>query len=232
MITNLITSFRESLEAVLIVGIILSTLTQQHKEKLKSYVVLGAIGGMLVSMIGGIILFDSIHLLDSATYRQIQGFMMLVASGLVAYFVVWLAQQNKQISFSINDRIAKTSTGIGLALLAFLGILREGLELVIYTLSNLTVQATDVAIGTIVGFILAIVCGWLIFKTSIKLNVNWIFKILGLILIYIGAGLFAEGILKFIPNGSDLLEFAFLVGYGVIALIIYLRNDVKKILRI
>jgi len=230
MFSNLVLAFRESLEAVLIVGIILATLTRQNKQSLKPYVIAGALSGILISILAGAVLFLSAQGLEEETMELFEGGMMLVASGLIAYFVIWMAQQNQNISASITSSVSKTSTGLGLAGLAFLGVFREGLELVIFTMANLSTQATDIALGTLSGIILAIIAGFLIFKSTVKLNLGWIFKGLGLVLIYIGAELLEEGLIKLIPSVSAFEDLIFF-GYIIVALVIFFKTDLFKVFR-
>jgi len=230
MFSNLVLAFRESLEAVLIVGIILATLTRQNKQSLKPYVIAGALSGILISILAGAVLFLSAQGLEEETMELFEGGMMLVASGLIAYFVIWMAHQNQNISASITSSVSKTSTGLGLAGLAFLGVFREGLELVIFTMANLSTQATDIALGTLSGILLAIIAGFLIFKSTVKLNLGWIFKGLGLVLIYIGAELLEEGLIKLIPSVSAFEDLLFF-GYIIVALVIFFKTNLFKVFR-
>lgn len=230
MSTSFIISFRESLEAVLIVGIILTSLSHQNKQSLRRPVILGALFGVLISLAGGIVLFLSAQGLEEETMELVEGIMMLLASGLIAYFVVWLAAQSQNLSSSIKAQVAKTSTGWGLGILAFLGIFREGLELVILTLANLSANAVDVALGTLLGIFLAILVGWSLFKSTVKLNLGWIFKGLGLVLIFLGAELLEEGLVKLIPSFES-FESVILVGYIAIALLVFFKSDLGKLIR-
>ena len=230
MISNLVLAFRESLEAVLIVGIILTTLTRQNKQGLKPYVIVGALTGIIISILAGAVLFLSAQGLEEETMELFEGGMMLVASGLIAYFVIWMAQQNQNISASITSSVSKTSTGLGLAGLAFLGVFREGLELVIFTMANLSAQATDIALGTVSGIVLAVITGILIFKSTVKLNLGWIFKGLGLVLIYIGAELLEEGLIKLIPSASAIEDLVFF-GYIIGALVIFFKTYRIRLVR-
>jgi high-affinity iron transporter len=214
----------------LIVGIILTTLTRQNKQNLRRYVIAGAVSGILLSIVGGTVLFLSAQGLEEETMELFEGTMMLVASGLIAYFVIWMAQQNQNISASITNNVTKTSTGFGLAGLAFLGVFREGLELVIFTMANLSAQATDIALGTVSGIALAIMVGVLIFKSTVKLNLGWIFKGLGLVLIYLGAELLEEGLIKLVPSVSS-FENVIFYAYILIALVIFFRSDLNRLLR-
>jgi len=230
MTSSLILSFRESLEAVLIVGIIITSLGRQQKTSMKSHVILGALLGVLVSVAAGVILFLSAQSLPEETMEVVEALMMLTASGLIAYFVIWLAAQNQSISASLSDKVTKTTSGFGLVLLAFLGIFREGFELVIFTLTNLSANASDVALGTVLGILMALVVGWLLFKSTVKLNLSWIFKGLGLILIYLGAELLEEGLVKLIPS-LESVENVILVGYIGVALVIFFKSDLTRLIR-
>jgi high-affinity iron transporter len=218
------------LEAVLIVGIILATLTQQNKQVLKPYVIIGASVGVAVSILGGSLLFMSAQGLNEETMALIEGIMMLTASGLIAYFVVWLSAQSHSISSSISASVTKTSTGLGLAVLAFLGVFREGLELVVFTMANLSAHANDVALGTLIGIVGALILGVLVFRSSIKLNLSWIFKGLGLILILIGAELLAEGLVK-LNSGLESFETPVMVLYTLVALTLFFKRDLLKLVR-
>jgi high-affinity iron transporter len=227
MISNFMLSLRESLEAVLIVGIVLTTLTQENKEKLKKYVWAGMLGGVFISALGGAVLFNTAQSLSDENLEIVEAFMRMIAAGFIAYFVVWLALQNQGISASIKNRVTQTSTGISLFLLVFFGVLREGLELVIYTLTNLTTQSNDVVFATVMGALIAIILGWLIFKSTLKLNLKWVFKGLGLVLIYIGANLFTEGLVHLIPSFEP-IEWAILLSYSALALVIFFYQDIKN----
>jgi len=228
MSSSLLLSFRECFEAVLIIGIIITYISQTGKQKLKPYVYYGAIAGLVVSLISGFISFNEAKELEEDGEEIFEGIMMLLASGLISYFVVWMANQNKNIASSLKDSVDKKSTAFGLFLLAFLSVFREGLELVIFTLTKINENASTIALGTVIGFGLAIVVGLIIFKTSMKLNIKWIFKVLGLIIIFIGADLLGEGLTKFFPNGGEVLEIVPCIIYSGLSLIYFLKDDFKN----
>jgi high-affinity iron transporter len=230
MIPNLVLAFRESLEAVLIIGIILTTLTRQNKQGLKPYVIAGSLSGIGLSILVGTSIFLSSQGFEEETMELFEGGMMLVASGLIAYFVIWMAQQNQNISASITSSVSKTTTGLGLAGLAFLGVFREGLELVIFTMANLSAQATDIALGTVSGIVVAVITGILIFRSTVKLNLGWIFRGLGLVMIYIGAELLEEGLIKLIPSASAIEDLLFF-GYIIVALVVFFKTDLIRLVR-
>lgn len=209
MISSFLLSFRESFEAALVVGIILAYLLQSGRKDLSKFVYSGALLGFIVSVVGGFIGFREAKTLGDESEEVFQGVMMLVASGLIAYFIVWMGNQASNISSGIKNKVESNTNVIGLFVLGFLSVFREGMELVIFTLTKISDKASDVAFGSTFRIVLAAILAYIIFKSSIKFNLKLIFKVLGLILIYIGAEMFSEGILKFVTL-DDIFEVIFM----------------------
>ncbi|WP_238882935.1 FTR1 family protein [Clostridium sp. YIM B02551] len=229
MLSSLVLSFREGFEAVLVIGIILTYLKQTNKEKLAKFVYYGTILGILVGVIGGYIGFKEAQELEEEGDALFEAIMMLVASGLIGYFVVWMSNQNKNISQSIKSSVDKTSTGFGLFILAFLSVFREGIELIAFILTKVSEKASSVAAGTGIGIILAVLLGYALFKTSVKFNIKIVFKVLGIILIFVGAELFGEGFSKLIPTAGEFLEEGGAILFGGASLIYFLKEDFKRL---
>lgn len=230
MSSSLFLSFRESLEAVLIVGIILSALKHQNKPQLSKVVISGAITGLLVAVVVGTLLGLGIQSLDEEILEVIEAGLRILASGLIAYFIVWMSNQNQSISALLGASVSASSTGLGLFALAFTGVLREGMELVILTLANLNSGAVELASGTLIGIVLALAVGWIVFKSSVKFNLSWIFRGLSLVLIVIGSELLAEGLVGFFPALEE-AERLIIGFYIVVAVTLYFRQDLKSVIK-
>lgn len=230
MISSFLLSFRESFEAALVVGIILAYLIQAGRKDLSKFVYSGALLGFIVSVVGGFIGFREAKALGNESEEVFQGVMMLVASGLIAYFIVWMGSQASNISSGIKNKVKSNTNVISLFVLGFLSVFREGMELVIFTLTKISDKASDVAFGSAFGIVLAVILAYIIFKSSIKFNLKLIFKVLGLILIYIGAEMFSEGILKFVTL-DDIFEVIFMAVFIIPSLYFFLKNDIQKFLK-
>jgi high-affinity iron transporter len=115
-------------------------------------------------------------------------------------------------------------------MLSFLSVFREGLELVVFNLTQVNQSSYSVAISSIGGLIVAIGLAFLIFKASVRLNLSIIFKVLGFILIFLGGELFAEGLVKIFPNGGEALDIGALSVFIIASLYIFLKNDIQRIL--
>lgn len=228
MLTNLLLSFREGLEAALVIAIILSYLFQTGRKNMVKSVYLGTLIGILTSILGGYLSFREVQKLGETFQEIFEGLMMLVASGLIAYFIVWMGNQSGKISANIKNKINRTTNLIGLFVLSFLSVFREGMELIIFSLTKISQNASYIALGSGIGIFLAVLLTYVIFKTSLKFNLKLIFKVLGLILIYIGAEMFAEGILKIVESEEEILEIILMLAFIIPSLYFFLRNDIKK----
>lgn len=228
MFSSLVLSFREGLEAALVVAIILTFLVQTGRKDLIKHVILGASIGAVVSIVGGFASFKEAQELGESAEELFEGAMMLLASGLITYFIVWMSSQSKGIGSTIKEKVNNNTSIVGLLLLSFLSVFREGLELAVFTLTKVSEKASNVALGSIIGIILAVIVTFIIFKSSVKLNLKVVFKALGLILIFIGAEMFAEGILEFIPFNSEAVELALKLVFIVPSLYFFIKDDIVK----
>jgi len=227
MIGSLLLSLREGLEAALIIGIILVQLVKIERKDLTKMVYIGTILGFVVSAVVGIVGFNGAKGAGEGSEEIFEGIMMLVSAGLIAYFILWLHRNHKSSS-SVTKKITQNTNAIGLLILSFLSVFREGMELVIFNLTEITDSAFSVAGGSILGIIFAIIIAIMIFKTSVKLNLSIIFKVLGIVLIFVGGEMFAEGLVKLF-EGGEVLETISMIIFDILALLVFLTNDIKKL---
>lgn len=231
MLDSLFLSFREGLEAALIIGIILATLSQLNRKHLAKVVGFGTIAGVIGSLILGWGLFTFAQSISHEAEEIMEAVMRIVAAGLIAYFILWL-HRNQQVAGKIKGQTEKSSSSkIGLFLLAFLSVIREGMELMVFNMTKISESAGTVALGSIIGIVAAALVAYVIFKTTIKLNLSLIFKALGLILVFLGGEMFAEGIVELLETHSEAMEILFLAVFIVPALFILLKDDMARFRR-
>ena len=75
--------------------------------------------------------------------------------------------------------------------MAFLAVLREGLETAVFMLAAFQ-QSTDPTLtgtGAVLGVAVAVVLGYLIYRGGVKLNLSKFFRITGVVLVLVAAGL-------------------------------------------
>jgi high-affinity iron transporter len=134
MIPSFIITFREVLEAALIVGIVLSYLIRTRQAQYNNIVYLGVALGIVASIIGAIVFTAIAGGFTGRAEKIFEGITMLVGAFLLTTMILWMMKQ-KQVAQELEHRVATEITKrhkFGLFLLVFVAILREGIETVIF----------------------------------------------------------------------------------------------------
>ncbi len=210
MIASFIITFRETLEAALIVGIILSFLVRTKQTKYNNVVYIGIVSGLMASIIGALIFTNIAGGFEGRAESIFEGATMLIGAILLTTMILWMMKQ-RHIALELEKKVKKEiveSHKLGLFLLVFIAILREGIETVIFLGATSFVSNGSSIIGGIAGVIVAVFLGYLIFVSSMKINIKKFFSITSILLILFAAGLVAHGIhelgeAKIIPNIID-----------------------------
>ncbi|WP_069649065.1 FTR1 family iron permease [Caloranaerobacter ferrireducens] len=198
MFSSFLLIFREGLEAALIIGIILGYLAKINKKDLNSYVYAG-VGSAVLASGATAYLFEALAGgFEGRSEEIFEGIIMLIAVVILTSMIIWMKNQSKGLKEDLHRKIDSAVSDnkvYGLASLAFLSVYREGVEVVLFfkALSS-QVSWLSSLIGSIIGLIAAIAVAYIIFKTTIKLNLQQFFKVTGGLIILIAAGLFAHGI--------------------------------------
>lgn len=214
MLQTFLTGLREGLEAALIVGILVAYLHKSGRDDLLGPLWAG-VGAAVVMCLGvGAILTFTSHELSGSAEPAFAGIMSVLAVAFVTWMVFWMRTQAHLMKHDLQSKLDKavSAGGWAVAVAAFLAVGREGFELALFLWP--TVQAAGSETGAFLGVLLglgsAIVIGYLIYKRAVTLNLAVFFRITGMALIVIAAGVLAYGI-------SDLQEVGLLPGANHIA---------------
>lgn len=195
----LITS-RETLEAALVVGVVMAYLTKTNNNQYKKTVYYGIAFGVILSILAAVAFTLLSGGFEGRAEEIFEGFTMLFAAILLTTMILWMMKQSniaQQIESKVASHIAKaeykSTYAIGLFALIMVAVLREGIETVLF-FSALNYSAGVSFVGATLGVITAIAIGYLFFVGSRKINLRKFFTISSILLILISAGLVAHGI--------------------------------------
>lgn len=201
MLASLLLSLREGLEAALIIGIVLGALNKMNRSELSPAVYAGALAAVLVSAAVGVGL-TALGLSLEEPYEQVfEGLAMLLAAGVLTWMIFWMRTQSRTMKSELEVGVREATAGAGkraLFSLAFLAVVREGVELALFLAA--AAFATDpqsTVLGTLLGLAIAVVLGWGLFASSVRLNLKRFFQVTGVVLILFAAGLLAHGVHEF-----------------------------------
>jgi high-affinity iron transporter len=196
MIPSFIITFREALEAALIVGIILSYLVRTKQTEYSNVVYMGVLSGIVASIIGALLFVRLAGGFTGRAEQIFEGTTMLIGALLLTTMILWMMKQ-RHIALELELRVKTELTEnhrLGLFLLMFVAVLREGIETVIFLGAASFVSSSNSLMGASAGIVAAILLGYAIFVGSMKINLKRFFNMTGILLILFAAGLVAYGV--------------------------------------
>ena len=201
MLNSFIIALREGLEAALIVGILISYTIKLGQRTLLKYIWGGVAVAVLSCVgVGTVLNFTSAELSDRGE-EAFAGTTSLLAVAVVTWMVFWMKRTARYLRSDLAEKVEKAITvgPIALAIAAFLAVVREGLETSLFVYSNFKSVASPLnsAIGLITGFLLAIALGYLLYRSSISLDLSKFFTYTGIALVIVAAGVLSYGIHEF-----------------------------------
>jgi high-affinity iron transporter len=109
--------------------------------------------------------------------------------------------------------------------MAFVAVLREGLETAVFLLAFLGNDATSPALGALgaaIGILVSVAIGYGIYQGGVRINLQRFFRITGLVLVIVAAGLLASavhelseaGVITFLQDSA--VDLSWLIAPGTV----------------
>ena len=193
----LLIMLREGLEAALIEGIVAGFLKQAGKTHLIPKVWGGVALAVALCFGVGFVLLKTVGEIPQKQQELVGGIIGLIAVAMLSWMILWMNKAAKsmrqELHGSMQAALAKSASGWFLVSMAFLAVLREGLESVFFLFAVFTQRGalSNMSLGAVAGLAVAVVIGFLIYQGSIRINLSKFFRITGVFLIFVAAGLFA-----------------------------------------
>jgi high-affinity iron transporter len=199
MLATFIIGLREGVEAALIVGIIAAFLQRSGRGNALRWVWLGVLLAVALCVAGGVALRLLEQALPEAEQEGLETIVGVVAVGVVSYMVFWMRQHSRSMRSMLETEVGSAlARGSVWALvgMAFFAVLREGFETAVFLLAVLQTSssATAGAIGAVLGLGVATLVGYGIYKGGVRINLAKFFKVTGLVLVLVAAGLVASAV--------------------------------------
>ncbi|MFQ5455376.1 MAG: FTR1 family protein [Nitrospirota bacterium] len=196
MIPSFIITFRETLEAALVIGVILSYLVKIQQVKYNNIVYIGVVSGIIASIVSALLFTNAAGGFTGRTEEIFEGITMLLGACLLTTMILWMIKQ-KHVATELEHKVAieiAEAHKFGLFSLVFISVLREGIETVIFLKVASFVSTNNNLIGGLAGIIGAIILGYTIFIGSIRISIKKFFNVTSILLILFATGLVAHGV--------------------------------------
>jgi len=200
-------ALREGLEAVLVVVIILLYLKKTNQRIYYKYVYLGIILAIAASVVFAIIFSIAFGGFTGIAEKIFEGTTFIISGIFILTLVLWVSKEGSKMRENLEGMVEhsiKTQKVFSISITAFIIIIREGIELVLLTTGATSIGSlnqVNVILGSIIGLVISILIGFLIFYGIKSINLKVFFKITNVMLILFTAGLITYGIHEFIEAG-------------------------------
>jgi len=194
VLPTFVIGLREGLEAALIVGIIAAFLGQQGRRDALRQVWIGT--GIAVAICIGIAIgLQAVSSsLPQAQQEGLETVVGALAVGMVTYMIIFMRRHARDLKGSLEGSAASAlaaGSSRALVVMAFLAVLREGFETAVFLLATFDASGDSATawLGAVIGILLAAAIGYGIYRGGVRLNLSRFFRITGLVLVLVAAGL-------------------------------------------
>jgi high-affinity iron transporter len=194
VIPTFVIGLREGMEAALIVGIVAAFLGQQGRRDALRQVWIGVSIAAAICIAIGIALQVISSDLPQRQQEGLETVVGAVAVVMVTCMVLWMRRHSRDLKGDLESAAGSalaSGSAKALVVMAFLAVLREGFETVVFLLATFHASgnATLSWLGALLGIALAVILGWAIYKGGVHINLGRFFRITGIVLVVIAAGL-------------------------------------------
>jgi high-affinity iron transporter len=194
MIPTLVIGLREGLEASLIVGIIAAFLNQSGRRDALRQVWVGVAGAVVLCLAVGIALFVLSRELPQKAQEGLETVVGVFALAMVTFMIFWMTKHARTMKRELEGA-AQLALADGsaraLVAMAFLAVLREGFETAVFLIAVIqnSSSAGTATAGAVIGIVIAVFLGYGIYRGGVHLNLARFFKVTGVVLALVAAGL-------------------------------------------
>jgi high-affinity iron transporter len=207
--SGLLTGLREGVEAALILAIICAYLARTGNRRHFPKIFAGAGLAVVLSALLGIAIYVTVGSFQEPYEQLFEAATLILAAGVVTWMLFWMRRQASSVKGELQaavDRALTDGSATALAFLAFVAVIREGVETSLFLVGQAaTASATGgaiwVLIGALIGLMIAAVLGVGFYHGSRRLNLATFFRWTGVALVFIAAGLLGHAVHELIEIG-------------------------------
>jgi len=197
MISSLLIVFREMLEMVLVIGVLLAATRGVSGSRL--WIGLGVGGGLLGAAFFGVFMEQMEASFDGEGEFIFNAVVLSLASVLIAWTVLWMSQHGRQMSLRMKQAGSSVQGGdspyTALAVVALFAVMREGSEAVFFLFGAAQGIQEDgwvMLTGGLLGAGAALAIGSLLYFGLIRIPVKRLFSVAGWLLMLLAAGMASQ----------------------------------------
>jgi high-affinity iron transporter len=207
-VDSLVITFREGIEAALVIGIMLAFVRKTGRRGLRRWILAGTAAAVAFSVVVAVGLALSGLGADNPA---VEGVLYGVAAIAVLSMVYWMWRNSRSVKSQVESRlqgvldadVSARRVGVSLLLLAFFMVAREGVETVLFVGAGALggANAPSLIAGSLAGLALAVTYGVLFARGSAKIDLKLFFTLTSIVLVLLSVKLIGGSLHEFEEAG-------------------------------
>ncbi|WIX33974.1 FTR1 family protein [Salinicola sp. JS01] len=199
MLIPFLIMLREGLEAALVVGIIATYLHQTQRQAWMPAVWIGIFLAVALALLVGAGLQFASAEFPQRQQEFFEAVVGLLAVGMLTWMVLWMrraaAGMKRELTSALDQAFRGGSHTWALIGMVFLAVAREGLESIFFLLAVFQQSTSSAApLGALLGIAVAVIAGLAIYRGSLRLPLGHFFRVTGVFILLVAAGLLAGSV--------------------------------------
>ena len=184
-------TLREGLEIAIVLAILISYLVKTNRSSEVGAVWRGAGIAAGLCLVVGIAIHLAVGGLHGSVEKGVEAVIALAAASVLTWMIFWMRANSRTLGAELRNQVDSATTVGALSVIAFVAVVREGLETALFLLSadSASASGTSVVIGGLLGLVVAAILGRLFYAGGDRLNLRTFFNVTGILLILFAAGL-------------------------------------------
>jgi high-affinity iron transporter len=199
LFATFVIGLREGLEAALVIGILVAFLTRSDRRDVLPRLWLGVGLAIGLALGLGFVLTYGAYTLSFEAQEVLGGSLSILAVAMVTAMIFWMQRAARGLRGELERGLGQAvATGglWGVVAIGFITVAREGVEtaLFLWSIVRSVGGGADALIGAVVGLLVAMLLGFLIYRGMVRINLRIFFTATSAFLIIVAAGVLAYGI--------------------------------------
>jgi len=199
LLPTFVIGLREGVEASLIVGIVAAFLRQRERGDALRWMWLGVALAVVLCVCIAVALQVLNQDLPQRQQEDLETIVAAVAVAMVTFMIVWMRRHAGDLAGELRASAAGAladGSMWGLVAMAFVAVIREGIETAVFLLAAFQASGDPVSsgVGALLGILVAVVIGFGIYRGGVRLNLGRFFRATAAVLVLVAAGLVASAI--------------------------------------
>ena len=197
MISSLVIVFREMLEMVLVVGVLMAATRGMPGSR--HWIALGVFGGLMGAVFFGLFMEQMESAFEGDGEFIFNAVVLLLASVLISWTVFWMSRHGREMSERMKQVGSSVKEGdlphTALTVVALSAVMREGSEAAFFLFGaaqGIGDEGWSMLIGGLTGAVAALLAGGLLYFGLVRIPVKRMFSIAGWLLMLLAAGMASQ----------------------------------------